>query len=73
MDIIIDAISKIIPFSSLFEQLGFNREVSAGLSVLITASLIYLIVNLIRKLHTYRKNNKTATDLKPYIPYGKVK
>jgi len=73
MDIIIDAISKIIPFSSLFEQLGFNREVSAGLSVLITASLIYLIVNLIRKLHTYRKNKKTASDLKPYFPYGKVK
>ena len=73
MDKIIDAILKLIPFSKLFELLGLTKETSAGLSVFVSAILIYIIVSQINKLKEHYKNSKIASDLFPYFEYTQVK
>ncbi|MEI6142289.1 MAG: SUMF1/EgtB/PvdO family nonheme iron enzyme [Mariniphaga sp.] len=73
MDKIIDAILKLIPFSKLFELLGLTKETSVGLSVIVSAILIYIIVSQINKLKEHYKNSKIASDLFPYFDYPKVK
>lgn len=73
MDKIIEAILKLIPFSKLFELTGLNKELSAGLSVLVTVVLLYFIGSFIKKWQTHVKNMKAATDLEPYFNYKNVK
>lgn len=73
MDNIIDAILKLIPFSNLFELIGFDKESSAGLSVLVSAILIFALGIGLKKLQEKYANSKAAKDLFPYFDYQKVK
>lgn len=73
MDKIIESILELIPFGYLFELIGLSKELSAGLSVLVAAILLYIIGIFIKKLQTYIKNKNTAADLNPYFSYLNVK
>ncbi len=73
MDKIIEAILKIIPFGKLFEWLGLGKELSAGLAIVVTAILLYIIGNWVKGYLLHLQNKKTATDLSPYFTYEKVK
>jgi len=73
MDKIIEAILKIVPFGKLFERLGLGKELSAGLSVIVIAILLYIIGNWVKKYLNHLQNKKTATDLYPYFTFDKVK
>ena len=41
MDAIIEAILKLIPFSKIFISIGCSKEISAGLSALLSAQLFF--------------------------------
>lgn len=73
MDKIIEAVLKLLPFGAWLEQLGLGKELSAGLAVLITAVLLYVIGGKVKQLQAYLQNKKTAKDLSPYFEYQKVK
>ena len=73
MENIIKAIAELIPFSSLFEKIGFSEKASAGLSVLAIALLVFGIYSLYKYLVNHYKNSKAAKDLAPWFEYQQLK
>lgn len=78
MDAIIKAILKLIPFSHYLELWGLSKQQAAGLSVLITAVLLYFILIGLKRLLNYYKNNRiarkfAAQNLNFYFDYNKIK
>ena len=73
MDVIIEAISKLLCFSALFQLIGFSKEVSDGLSILVSAVLIFTVLAWSKKLYERHINAKAAKDLAPYFDEAKVK
>lgn len=74
MDKIVEAILKVIPFSKLFERIGFSKEVSASLSIIVVAFLLYTIVRVTNYITKKIKNRKTAIeDIRPQFDHLSVK
>ncbi len=73
MDKFIDALLQLIPFSVWFEKLGLGKELSAALSVVFAALLLWALSSLIKSLIERQKNLRTAKDLKPQFDYQMVR
>lgn len=73
MDKIIDAIVKLIPFSTILEQYGLNKELSSTLSVLLSAVLLFLLINISKIIIHKIKSLQTTKDLAPYFDEYRVR
>ena len=73
MDKLIEAILKLLPFSTLLEQAGLSKEMSAGLSVVMVAVLLWWLSINAKKLLQRWELQKTARVLDPQFDYAAMR
>jgi len=73
MDKLIEAILKLLPFSTLLEQAGLSKEMSAGLSVVMVAGLLWWLSIKAKKLLQRWELQKTARVLDPQFDYAAMR
>jgi formylglycine-generating enzyme len=73
MDKLIEAILKLLPFSAWLERAGLSKELSAGLSVVIAAALLWWLSTQGKKLLQRWDLQKTAKVLDPQFDYAAMR
>jgi hypothetical protein len=72
MEKIIEAVLALIPFGKWLELIGLNKETSAILSLIVTATLGYVVVKGLKSFQKWRDVVKAAKDLKPEFDYFSI-
>ena len=73
MDKLIEAILKLLPFSAWLEQAGLSKELSAGLSVVFVAALLWWLSTKAKKALQRWELQKTAKVLDPQFDYAAMR
>lgn len=72
MDKVIETILQLLPFSDWLQRLGLSKELSAGLSLVIAAALLWVLTAMAKNAGERWKLQKTAKILDPQFDYAAI-
>lgn len=67
MDKLIEAILKLFPFAAWLEQAGLSKELSAGLSVVLVAALLWWLSTVVKNALKRWELQKTDKVLRAWL------